>query len=123
MLCASGPSARELAMEISVTSLGSSQTLRSPQLSTEAASRFCNLNDTMAARLFLMQEERLSPNVSAVLRLGLLETVAASMAQACANPRAVLDGPTATLGSKVPPTAVFAGQSASQQWHESLCYS
>ena len=40
--------ARELAMEISLTSLGSSQTLRTPQSSTEAASRFCSFRDTMA---------------------------------------------------------------------------
>jgi hypothetical protein len=29
--------------------LGSSQTLRTPHLSTDAASRFCSFNDTMAA--------------------------------------------------------------------------
>ena len=40
--------AREFAMEMSLASLGSSHTLRSPQLSTEAASRFCNFRDTMA---------------------------------------------------------------------------
>ena len=40
--------ARELAIEISLASLGSSHTLRSPQLSTEAASRFCNFRDTMS---------------------------------------------------------------------------
>ena len=39
--------ARELAMEISLTSLGSSQTLRTPQVSTLAASLFCSLSDTM----------------------------------------------------------------------------
>lgn len=42
-------SAREFAIRISVTSLGSSQTLRTPHLSTDAASRFCSFNDTMAA--------------------------------------------------------------------------
>lgn len=39
-------------MEISLASLGSSQTFRSPQLSTEAASLFCNLRATMAARRY-----------------------------------------------------------------------
>jgi hypothetical protein len=37
----------ELAMEISLTSLGSSHTLRRPQLRTLAASRFCSLSDTI----------------------------------------------------------------------------
>jgi hypothetical protein len=38
---------REFALWISLTSLGSNQTLRLPHLSTEAARRFCNLRDTM----------------------------------------------------------------------------
>lgn len=42
----------ELAMEISLTSLGSSQTLRRPQLSTEAASRFCSLRDTILPHVY-----------------------------------------------------------------------
>ena len=40
---------RELAMEISLTSLGSSQTLPLPHLSTLEASRFCSLRETIAA--------------------------------------------------------------------------
>ncbi|KAG6546701.1 hypothetical protein Mapa_011890 [Marchantia paleacea] len=40
---------RELAIEISLTSLGSNQTLRCPHFSTLAASRFCSLRDTMVA--------------------------------------------------------------------------
>ena len=40
---------RLFAMEMSATSLGSSQTFRRPHLSTDAASRFCSLSDTMAA--------------------------------------------------------------------------
>ena len=43
-----GRGSRELAMEMSFASLGSSHTLRSPQLSTDAASRFCSFKDTMA---------------------------------------------------------------------------
>ena len=35
-------------MEMSFASLGSSHTLRSPQLSTEAASRFCSFKDTIS---------------------------------------------------------------------------
>ena len=38
---------RELAMEISLTSLGSSQTLPLPHLSTLEARRFCSLSDTI----------------------------------------------------------------------------
>lgn len=38
---------RELAMEISLHSLGSSQTLPLPHLSTLAASRFCSFSDTI----------------------------------------------------------------------------
>mmetsp|Transcript_11941 Transcript_11941/g.16184 ORF Transcript_11941/g.16184 Transcript_11941/m.16184 type:complete len:221 (-) Transcript_11941:60-722(-) len=38
---------RELAMEISLTSLGSNQILRSPHLRTDAASRFCSLRATI----------------------------------------------------------------------------
>ena len=45
-----GRGARELAMEISFASLGSSHTLRSPQLRTDAASRFCSFRDTMAVQ-------------------------------------------------------------------------
>lgn len=37
----------ELAIEISLTSLGSSQTLRRPHFRTEAASRFCSFSETM----------------------------------------------------------------------------
>ena len=37
----------ELAIEISLTSLGSSHTFLIPQLRTEAASRFCSLRDTI----------------------------------------------------------------------------
>jgi hypothetical protein len=37
---------RELAMLISLTSFGSSQTLRLPHLSTDAARRFCSSSDT-----------------------------------------------------------------------------
>lgn len=44
-----GEFSRELAMEISLTSLGSSQTLPLPHLSTLAASRFCSLRETIAA--------------------------------------------------------------------------
>lgn len=40
----------ELAMEMSLTSLGSSQTLRRPHFSTLAARRFCSLSETMVAR-------------------------------------------------------------------------
>lgn len=39
----------ELAMEISLDSLGSSQTLPLPHLRTLAASRFCSFSDTMAS--------------------------------------------------------------------------
>jgi hypothetical protein len=38
-------------MEISLTSLGSSQTLRKPHFRTEAASRFCSFRDTILPRL------------------------------------------------------------------------
>ena len=38
---------RELAMEMSLTSFGSSQILRFPHLSTEAARRFWSLRETM----------------------------------------------------------------------------
>lgn len=38
----------ELAMEISLTSLGSSHTLFLPQPRTDAANRFCSFNDTIA---------------------------------------------------------------------------
>lgn len=40
-------SVRELAIEISLTSLGSSQTLRRPHFNTEAANRFCSFKDTI----------------------------------------------------------------------------
>jgi hypothetical protein len=40
-------------MEMSVASLGSSQTLRLPHFSTDDASRFCSSRLTIAARLFL----------------------------------------------------------------------
>lgn len=43
--------ALELAMEISLTSLGSSQTFPLPHLSTLAESRFWSFNDTIAAFL------------------------------------------------------------------------
>ena len=43
----------ELAIEISLTSLGSSQTFRRPHESTDAASRFWSLRDTMVPRLSL----------------------------------------------------------------------
>ena len=43
------PDSREFAMEMSLTSLGSSQTLRRPQPSTEAASLFCSLSDTCSS--------------------------------------------------------------------------
>ena len=39
---------RELAREISLISLGSSQILRCPHLRTSAARRFCNLSDTVS---------------------------------------------------------------------------
>lgn len=39
--------ARELAIEMSLTSLGSSQTLRRPHFNTEAANRFCSFKDTI----------------------------------------------------------------------------
>ena len=42
---------RELAMEISFTSLGSSQILRLPHFSTDAARRFCSFRDTIAAEV------------------------------------------------------------------------
>ena len=42
---------RELAMEISLTSLGSSQTFPLPHLRTLAASRFCSFRDTIFAPL------------------------------------------------------------------------
>merc|ERR1711908_190626 len=38
---------REFAMEISLTSLGSSQILRIPHFNTEAARRFCSLRETI----------------------------------------------------------------------------
>ena len=38
----------ELAIEISLTSLGSSQIFLLPQLSTEAARRFCSFSDTIS---------------------------------------------------------------------------
>ena len=41
---------REFAMEISLTSLGSSQTLPLPHLSTLEASRFCSLRETIFRR-------------------------------------------------------------------------
>ena len=40
---------RELAIEISLVSFGSSQTLPRPHLRTDDASRFCSLRDTMIA--------------------------------------------------------------------------
>jgi hypothetical protein len=43
--------ALELAIEISFTSLGSSQTLRRPQFRTDAANRFCSFNDTIVPLL------------------------------------------------------------------------
>ena len=43
---AGGQHTLELAMLISLTSLGSNQTLRLPHLSTLAASRFCSNSDT-----------------------------------------------------------------------------
>jgi hypothetical protein len=51
---------RELAMEISLTSLGSSHTLRSPHFSTELASLFCSFRDTILpflTRPLLPEEE------------------------------------------------------------------
>jgi len=42
-----------LAMEISLTSLGSSQTLRWPHFMTDAARRFCILSDTILSELTL----------------------------------------------------------------------
>ena len=59
--CCGVQDARELAMEISLASLGSSQTFRSPQLSTEAASLFCNLRATMAARRCATLAKRAKP--------------------------------------------------------------
>ena len=41
---------RELALDISVTSLGSSQILRLPQPTTEAARRFCVVRLTLEKR-------------------------------------------------------------------------
>ena len=51
---------REFAIEMSETSLGSSQTLRCPQPSTEAASRFCNFRLTIVTcfRLYYYKEKR-----------------------------------------------------------------
>lgn len=46
-----GGASLELAMEISLTSLGSSHTFRSPHDSTDAASRFCSFRDTMVPPL------------------------------------------------------------------------
>lgn len=50
---------RELAMEISVTSLGSNHTLRRPQSSTDAANRFCSFKLTMTASRNLSSLPRL----------------------------------------------------------------
>lgn len=48
----------ELAIEISLTSFGSSHTLRRPQLRTEAASRFCSFRDTILPSCLAKRKER-----------------------------------------------------------------
>jgi hypothetical protein len=71
-------------MEISLTSLGSSQTFRRPHFRTEAASRFWSLSDTMMPA----------------------ETGAAGRQDAprsCSPPPAVLQAPSAEDAEQLPP--------------------
>ena len=63
--CAGRRAAREFAIDISLTSLGSSQTLRRPHCSTDAASRFCSLSDTIAPAECVLRRQIWLPAPSA----------------------------------------------------------
>ncbi len=63
--CAGRRAAREFAIDISLTSLGSSQTLRRPHCSTDAANRFCSLSDTIAPAECVLRRQIWLPAPSA----------------------------------------------------------
>lgn len=90
------PHSLELAMEISLTSLGSSHTLRRPHCSTEAASRFCSLRDTMAAKSGPAAPS--DPNTKEGRRTGGLQPCAARVCPSHTNGRLEPQGPTAEWG-------------------------
>merc|ERR1719511_474528 len=63
---------RELALAISLISLGSNQTFFCPHFMTDAANRFCSFKELMLKRCRLFNRLYLQPSISTILEKGSL---------------------------------------------------